>query len=317
MNINFQMDRLLNSKHLVTKIWNAARYILKQLPQNFVLREDVTLNPVDFWINQKFNTLVGQVKNWMEQYRFDLVCRGIYEFFWEQFCDWYLEFCKVLLNNKVLEECKYSALVTLVKIMEKFLRLVHPVLPFISEELWQKFKKYTDNFNEESILLSTYPRNILKENTKNYLAVEWIKKVIINIRNVKSEFVLPKTTTVYLKSYEHQYSENLLLLDNYFALTGMKNFNHDFDLTSGYALVVNEGVELAVEIPKERILLEKKRLENDLLRLNEERVNLTEKLENVTYVNKAPVEVVNRDRERLDVCNCLIDKVVQQLKSVV
>ncbi len=317
MNINFQMDRLLNSKHLVTKIWNAARYILKQLPQDFTLKEVITLNPIDFWINQKFNTLVSQVKNWMEQYRFDLVCRGIYEFFWEQFCDWYLEFCKVLLSSEILEEYKYATLATLVRIMEKFLRLIHPILPFISEELWQKFKKYINNFDEESILLSAYPRNILKENAENYLTIEWIKKVIINIRNVKSEFVLPKTTAVYLKSCEHQYSKNLLLLDNYFALTGMKSFNRDSNLTSGYALVVDEGIELAIEIPKERVLSEKKRLENDLFRLNKEKVNLTEKLENVTYVNKAPIEVVSRDRERLNVCNCLINKVLQQLKSIV
>ncbi len=316
MNVNFQMERLVNSKHLVTKIWNAARYVLMQIPADFPLRQVKICNAIDFWINQKFNHLVAQIRVGFKQYRFDLICHQLYEFFWEQFCNWYLEFSKLTLKDEVLNEEKLSTLLTLVRIIERFLRLIHPILPFISEELWQLFKNYTKDASLESILLSKYPDQDLEEDEQSYLTLEWVKQVMVNVRNVKSEFLLPKNTTVHLKTYEHADRERLMFLKRYFRLTGFEKLKDNFKLDSGYALIVGDGVELAVVIPNEKLLAEKQRLTEELAHYNDEKLKLTAKLNNVTYINKAPELIVRRDQERLEVCGKLISKVLQQLNNI-
>ncbi len=188
--INFDMGRMEGFRNFCNKIWNASRYVLmnteEQIPTKPELLSDYS--QADLWIQSCFQTTLQKVEQGMETYRFDLVSQAIYDFFWNEYCDWYLELSKpVLWDDKASPAQQNATRYTLLNILEQSLRLAHPFLPFITEEIWQKVAPML-NIEGESIMLQPYPaqdNSVIDASVD--AEIEWLKGVIIAIRNIRGE----------------------------------------------------------------------------------------------------------------------------------
>ena len=155
--VNFDMKRVEGYRNFCNKLWNAARFIDIQLEEYEEIGNQSATDSADLWIENKLKDVSKKVKEAFEDYRFDLATQTIYEFIWSEFCDWYIEICKIRLsspNYKVTE--KKKILNSLVSTLEKSLRIAHPIMPFITEEIWQQFKPFHKN-KKPSIMVAEYP----------------------------------------------------------------------------------------------------------------------------------------------------------------
>ena len=187
--INWDMKRLEGYRNFCNKLWNASRFVLTNekldLPHNGVVEYSVA----DEWIQSEFDRAVKAFRVALSQFRFDLCANIIYEFTWNQFCDWYLEFTKPVFASG--DQSKISgASHTLIDVLEKLLRLAHPIIPFITEEIWQKVKGFA-GVKGESIMLQPFPNeeDAINEYAEN--SINWLKDVIVAVRNIRAECNIP------------------------------------------------------------------------------------------------------------------------------
>ena len=189
--ISFDLGRIEGYRNFCNKIWNAARYVLmnteqKELDSDAVAQGHLTV--ADRWILSRLQQAVTEVHDGMANYRFDLVSQAIHSFFWDEYCDWYLELSKPVLwdeelNPEQARATRYVLLVTL----EQSLRLLHQFMPFISEEIWQRVAPLL-NIDDATVMLQPYPREDAEaRDTQSEAEVEWLKGVIVAIRNIRGE----------------------------------------------------------------------------------------------------------------------------------
>ncbi|STY59024.1 Valine--tRNA ligase [Mannheimia haemolytica] len=183
--INWDMKRLEGYRNFCNKLWNASRYVLTN--DKLDLSEgDVEFSLADRWIESQFNRTVETFRTALSQYRFDLVANAIYEFTWDQFCDWYLELTKPIFF-KGTDVQRRGASRTLVNVLEKLLRLIHPVMPFITEEIWQKVKGFV-GIEADTIMLQKFPQfDPLAIDETAESQINFIKEVIVAVRNIRAE----------------------------------------------------------------------------------------------------------------------------------
>src|SRR5690606_837499 len=179
-------------RNFCNKLWNASRYVLmntegqdcgQQSPAN-----ELELSLADKWIIERFNQTVAQFRNALDQYRFDQAASIAYEFTWNQFCDWYLELTKPVLNQGSAAQ-QMATRHTLVTILEQLLRLLHPLLPFITEAIWERVAPLA-GVQGETIMLQAYPQVQAERFATASEDVEWLKQVIEGIRNIRGEMSL-------------------------------------------------------------------------------------------------------------------------------
>ena len=208
--VRFDLQRIEGNRNFCNKIWNAARYVLMQTEG-----KDVGLNdddPKEFsladrWIRSELQKVETEVANHFDTYRFDLAAKALYEFTWGEYCDWYLELSKpVLFNNEGSDASKRGTSWTLVRVFDTLLKLLHPIMPFITEEIWQTIKPLVGNSND-TIMLEPFPVAnpdvIDDEATAN---LEWVKTFVIGIRKIRSEMDIPpsKPLPILLKNWTEQ-----------------------------------------------------------------------------------------------------------------
>ena len=187
--INWDMKRLEGYRNFCNKLWNASRFVLTNekldLPHNGVVEYSVA----DEWIQSEFDRAVRAFRVALSQFRFDLCANIIYEFTWNQFCDWYLEFTKPVFASGDQSKIR-GASHTLINVLEKLLRLAHPIIPFITEEIWQKVKGFA-GVKGESIMLQPFPNeeDAINEYAEN--SINWLKDVIVAVRNIRAECNIP------------------------------------------------------------------------------------------------------------------------------
>ena len=188
--IKFDLGRTEGFRNFCNKIWNAARYVLmnseeKQLANSL---DSKNLSISDRWIISRFERAIKQVDLAMESYRFDLASQQLYEFIWNEYCDWYVELSKpTLWDEEKNPENAQATRFVLIFILEKTLRLLHPFMPFITEEVWQKIAPLI-SINGQSIMMESYPtydRENIDEEAEEH--IEWLKGVILSIRNIRGE----------------------------------------------------------------------------------------------------------------------------------
>lgn len=179
------MKRLEGYRNFCNKLWNASRFVLTN--EKLDLSEGkVEYSLADRWIQSAFNRTTQAVRTAFGQYRFDLAANVIYEFTWDQFCDWYLELTKPVFAQGS-EAQKRGASRTLVNVLEKLLRLAHPIIPFITEEIWQKVKGFA-GVSGDTIMLQPYPQcepSQIDEQAEQQ--INWLKEIIIAVRNIRAE----------------------------------------------------------------------------------------------------------------------------------
>ncbi len=306
--VRFDMNRVEGYRNFCNKLWNAARFVLLSTDEECVDFGDGAFqySPADQWILSHLQRTIAQCHHYFEIYRFDLLANTLYEFVWHEYCDWYLELSKsVLYDEQALESMKRGTRRTLIHVLDAILKLLHPIMPFITEEIWQRITKLTSE-NTDTIMLSQYPlveEHLINEPIEE--EIEWLKKIIQSIRTIRSEMAISpaKSIPLYMrhvsmdmKTRVQKYLPTLMLLSKLTQVECLEE--HDPTPVSATAVVgeIELLIPMAGLIDKEAEL---NRLEKELAKLDKDIGFFEEKLGNPTFTGKAPAEIINAVREKL------------------
>ncbi|OOF59771.1 valine--tRNA ligase [Rodentibacter myodis] len=318
--INWDMKRLEGYRNFCNKLWNASRFVLTN--EKLDLSEgDVEFSVADRWIESEFNRTVETFRNALNQYRFDLCANAIYEFTWNQFCDWYLELTKPVFANGSTAQIR-AASQTLVRVLEQLLRLAHPLIPFITEEIWQKVKGFV-GIEADSIMLQPFPRvNEAAFDPEAEREINWLKEVIVAVRNVRAECNIAPSKGLDLLFRNISCDEQKILEKQTALLCAMAKLDGAKVLSEGEnaplavaKLVGNTEilVPMAGFINKETELA---RLTKEIEKYQNEVKRIEGKLSNEAFVAKAPKAVIAKEREKMAEYQSGLEKIREQYKAI-
>ncbi|NIP72603.1 MAG: valine--tRNA ligase [Gammaproteobacteria bacterium] len=322
--INFDMGRIEGYRNFCNKLWNAARYVLMNTEGQDCARhgEEVELTVADRWILSRLQRAVGQVREGTEQYRFDRAAQAIYSFVWDEYCDWYLELSKPVLSGEAGEAAKRGTRRTLVQVLETLLRLAHPVIPFITEEIWQRAAPLVGR-GAQTIMLAPYPapdRALVDEGVEDEMG--WIMTLIQGVRRIKGEMdIAPgRRIPVLLQGWtaqEREWGERniacimaLARLDEVHWLGADAPASESATAVAGKTTVL---IPLAGLIDKEAEL---GRLTKEIDKLKGDMDRCEGKLANPNFVKRAPATVVKKERQRLAQMDDALAQLSAQLERI-
>ncbi len=304
--IKFDMGRVEGYRNFCNKIWNAARYVLDKGEDCGQNGEAYELSLADRWIISQLQRTEAEVTRQLEQFRFDLASQALYEFIWNQYCDWYLELSKPVLwdENAPVERARGTRR-TLVRVLEVALRLAHPFMPFITEEIWQRIAPLA-GVSGKTIMLQPWP--VANESRIDTVAegdIEWLQQLMNGLRNIRAEMNIGpgKPLPLFLKNAgaedQRRLQENEPLLKK---LAKVESFTvlgeADEAPLSATALVG----DLQVLVPMAGLIdkdAELARLNKEIQRLQGEVQRVGGKLSNAAFVDKAPPAVIDKERAKL------------------
>ena len=318
--IKFDLQRAEGYRNFCNKLWNATRFALMNLEGHDFLpsssgigaeSEGYDYSDADHWITARLQQAVNEVHTAFAAYRFDQAARAVYEFVWDEYCDWYLELAKVQLNNGTTEQQRATRR-TLASVLETALRLAHPIIPFITEELWQKVAPLA-GVSGQSIMLACYPEKKQNErHTESVARIQLLKELVNACRTLRGEMNLSPAQRVPLVIEGHAATINAL--GPYIAALSKLNQVRAVatlpDADAPVALVGDMRLMLIVEINKEE---ERARLGKEIARITGEIAKAKGKLTNSSFVNRAPASVVQQEQVRLAEFTVLLQKLEVQL----
>ncbi|MDP8234071.1 MAG: valine--tRNA ligase [Candidatus Saelkia tenebricola] len=307
-------DKFIFGRNFTNKIWNAARFLISNLDD---LDGDFTIENFslfDGWILNNLNNLIAKMNRALEEYSFNEAANLLYEFFWHQFCDWYIELKKKDLYSED-RDVKNRASVMLIFVLDNLLRLLHPFMPFISEDIWQKLKVYLTKSYEvmglqfqdtNSLMLASWPKEVRQfKDEKSKDEMEDIIAIIQCIRNIRSELNVPpskKTALVLVGERERlladfkKHSDYLMPLAQ---VSSLEVFSQDINRPANSAFGAAGGLKIYILLEGVIDLeQEKKRLEKKEKGLGRELKQVQKKLENKDFLNKANPEVVLKTKQK-------------------
>ncbi|EIC23300.1 valine--tRNA ligase [Thiorhodovibrio frisius] len=315
--IKFDLGRIEGYRNFCNKLWNAARFILMNTEgqdcgtpaQPGKPNEPVELTAADRWIRTRLNATTVQVRGALENYRLDLAAQALYEFTWSHFCDWYLELCKPVLNNpEASDATKRGSRQTLVRTLEALLRLMHPIMPFITEEIWQKVHELAGQPGE-TIMLAPYPAadSKLADSEADIGAsaeIEWVQAFILGVRRIKGEMNIPpgKPLPVLIanaSATDRARLESARAYLDFLSRVESITLLDDEQLAPEAAMALVG--EMKILIPMAGLIdkdAELARLDKDIARLEADLKRIGGKLENPNFRDKAPAPVVEKERQR-------------------
>ena len=315
--INWDMKRLEGYRNFCNKIWNASRYVLMNATGEQGAEdcgqdgsENYKLSLADRWIISRLQQAETDVTNAIDSYRFDLAAQALYDFVWNEYCDWYLELSKpVLWDENGDPELKKGTRRTLVRVLEATLRLAHPMLPFISEEIWQNIAPLAGielNPQGDTIMLQPYPVADSSQVDQDALAdIEWLKAVIVGVRNIRGEMNISpaKALPIYMTkggaNDQRRMQENRQFLSKLASLESITWLDNPED--SPLCATALAG-DLEILVPMAGLIdvdAELARLDREIDKNAIEAKKLSGKLSNAKFVDNAPAEVVAKERQKL------------------
>ena len=325
--INWDMNRLEGYRNFCNKLYQASNYVLMNTQDQecgFDVdfdRTSLNFSASDTWILSTLNQTVKQVNQSLEQYRFDLAAQAMYDFTWNEFCAWYLELSKPILKEGTASQ-QLATRHTLLTVLETILRLMHPVMPYITEHLWLKELKPLMLLQAESIMLADYPEFIEAMDESSLNDIEFLKELITSVRNIRAEYNVAPSTPVHLfildpkkskETWVNQFTSSLKSLvsaqdvdvidDVSQAPLSIKQVVGDIELMIPMAGFVNIQAEI------ERVQKQKDKIEKDIARIQG-------KLSNDNFVSKAPESVVLKEKEKCDAMESLLLKIDEQIKTL-
>jgi valyl-tRNA synthetase len=321
-NINFDLGRVEGYRNFCNKIWNAARFTLMQVAdQQLQKPQPQLLSLADRWILHRLQQTISEAHRHIKGYRFDLLAQCLYEFIWNEYCDWYLELIKVTLyNDATAPEQKAATYHTLAYVLEQSLRLIHPLMPFISEEIWQSLKAPL-GLNGESIMQQSYPianEQLVDSATEQLL--EQLRATISAIRNVRGEMnVAPgKSIEVLFESHAADSKTQLETLTPYIQqLAKVSQLNEVSGATPAAATAVAGPVTLHIPLAGlVDVEAELARLEKTVNKLTAAKTQCEKKLSNPSYTDKAPAAVVQKERDKLEQLNHELSQLQSQREQL-
>ena len=323
--INFDLGRIEGYRNFCNKLWNAARYVLMNTEDRDCGQNggDVQLSAADRWIISLLQKTEQEVTRGIENYRFDLAAQAIYTFIWDEYCDWYLELSKPVLTNPDSPEAALrGARRTLVQVMETVLRLIHPLTPYISEEIWQRMAPLA-GVEGDTIMRQPYPAADPDMIDHEAISeVEWVKSFIVGVRKIRSGMNIDprKMLPVLLQGGTTKSRD---LLDNnlhYIISVGRVEsatwLNDDDEAPESSTALVNDMkllIPLAGLIDK---AAEVARLAKELERKNGELERCEKKLSNSSFVDKAPAAVVEKEQAKASELRNVIDSLLEQQQKI-
>ncbi|WWO97894.1 MAG: valine--tRNA ligase [Candidatus Dasytiphilus stammeri] len=310
-NIHWDMKRLEGYRKFCNKLWNASRFVLINTQQkDYNYNQDCkVLSLADRWIRSKLNTSIKNYIEALNHYRFDIASNIIYEFIWHQFCDWYLEFTKPVINLGS-EDAKRGTRYTMIEVLEAILRLSHPIIPFITEHIWQRIK-LLKGINDPTIMLQPIPQydiSLADELAENH--IDWIKQLIITIRNIRSEMKITMPIHNILLKPLPNCKLNILLLVNHnndiiSKLTGVKNITVCSSIVESNpettVIKLIDGAEIMIPLSiaiNQQIKC--KQISNKISKLNIEITRLQKMISNQLFISGAPEAVILKTRHKLN-----------------
>lgn len=317
--MRFYYERVEASRNFANKIWNASRFIMMNMPEEGLEVQDPSLEPVDKWILSKLNTLIRDVTDNMESFELGIAVQKVYDFIWDEFCDWYIEMVKPRLYNSNDKDSQEAALWTLQTVLIHSLKLLHPYMPFITEEIFCTLQS-----KEESIMISKWPE--YRENwhfAQEEKDIEIIKEAVRGIRNIRTEMnVAPsRKAQVYVVSEKEDivnaFTEGKLFFGTlaYASEVTVQSNKEGIGEDAVSVVIANatlyipfaELVDIGQEI--ERLQKEEKRLTGELARVNG-------MLNNERFMSKAPEAKIAEEREKLLKYTQMMEQVKMRLSQL-
>ena len=324
--IRFDMGRIEGYRNFCNKVWNAARYVLMNTQEHECgqdTSQEIELSLADRWIISRLQQTEQEVAHSLEQYRFDHASQAIYEFIWNEYCDWYLELSKPALSEQSTSPAlKRGTRHTLVRILETTLRLLHPFMPFITEEIWQRVAPLAGK-KGATIMLEPYPEASTELiDTQAEKDIEWLKGVIVGVRNIRGEMNISpgKSIPLILKNGSDE-DQHRLQQNQQFLMT-LAKLNNISWLNSGEkapmsATALVGGMEILV--PMAGLIdkaAESARLNKEIDKLQKEVDRVKNKLGNANFIDKAPAEIVAKEKEKQATAQQALSKLAEQLSRI-
>jgi valyl-tRNA synthetase len=301
------MKRLEGYRNFCNKLWNASRFVLMNTEEQDCGFNggEMVLSLADRWILAEFNQTIKAYRDALDSYRFDIAAGILYEFTWNQFCDWYLELTKPVMNGGSEAELRGTRN-TLVTVLEGLLRLAHPIIPFITETIWQRVK-VLKGIDADTIMLQPFPSFDAAQVDEQAVAdTEWLKQAIVAVRNIRAEMnIAPgKPLELLLRSAspeaQRRVNDNLSFLKTLARLESITLLSADDKGPVSVTKIV-DGAELLIPmaglIDKEAELA---RLAKEVAKVEQEIGRIESKLGNEGFVARAPEAVIAKEREKLD-----------------
>ena len=316
--IKFDLGRMEGFRNFCNKLWNAARYVLMNT-DSFDPAAPSQRSEADEWILSRLQTTMTETAGSIEQYRFDHAAQTLYDFVWNEYCDWYLELSKpVLWDDTSSNELRQGTLRTLLEVLETILRLMHPLMPFITEEIWQNVAPRL-GISGDTIMLAQWPEadhDLINGDAE--AEMEWLKSIIVAVRTIRSESNIPPgdelglilgNTVTEDSARVTRHTQALAKLAKVASITIAKPGEEQPPTLSALAGTIEVMVPMAGVIDVDKELA---RLAKELDRLTEEQGRLKGKLSNDNFVARAPADVVDKERAKLADIETSISSVTAQ-----
>lgn len=322
--IKFDTKRLDGYRNFCNKIWNAARYVLQNTEGQDCGQNDgaVALSLADRWIISRLQKLELEVHKHFTQYRFDLMSHALYEFIWNEYCDWYIELSKpVFWNENSSEEQLRGTRRTLIRVLEVLMRLAHPIMPFITEEIWLSIHDLAGKTGS-SIMEQPFP--LADDSRVDEAAesdLEWVKGVILGVRNIRGEMNIAPKKELTLMLQQGDAEDKRRLDDNAEFLKKLAKLDDVIWLGEAEApLSATQLVgSMKVLVPMAGLIdvaAERQRLQKEIDKSSQEYKRITGKLSNQQFVRKAPAEVVQQEEAKAEVARVTVEQLQQQMAEL-
>jgi len=321
--IKFDIGRMEGYRNFCNKIWNAARYVLSHTEGHDLLKARGTPSLADRWIRSRLQSTLLAVDDAVAAYRFDLAAQSLYDFVWNEFCDWYLELSKpVLWDEAGHPQALLGTRQTLAEVLEQALRMLHPFMPFVTEEIWQSVSPLT-GATGDSIMLAPWPTPEPEHTDRDAEdEIEWMKGIIVAIRTIRSEANIPPATTLEVTvANTSELDRDRLQRNGTFLQRLSKSAsiipidNHDAETASLMALFG----ELEVRVPMAGLVdvtAELTRLDKEIAKAEAEKARLNGKLTNAKFIERAPADIVAAERQKLTQVDAALKVLQQQRRQI-
>jgi len=321
--IRFDLARTEGYRNFCNKLWNAARFVLMNTEEqdNGLSDAPCQYSQVDRWVTSRLHQVTAVTSNAIDNYRFDLAAQAIYEFTWNEYCDWYLELAKISLqsNDAALQRGTRKTLLT---VLESILRLAHPIMPFITEEIWQRVAPLA-GIEADTIMLQPYPVADEAHIDSNAIAeTNWVMNFILGVRRIRGEMnIAPsKPLPIFLQNGsladQQSLNNNLVYLQKLGRLHSITWLTPNESTPESAIALVGEMkilIPMAGLIDKEAELA---RLEKEIQKINNDLPRVEGKLNNPAFVDKAPPEVIDKEKAKLADLRSMLNNLEEQQRKI-
>jgi len=316
--IKFDLKRVEGYRNFCNKLWNASRFVLMKLESQSI-NFDATLSTPDEWILSRLQRTKIAVEKHLSDYRLDLMSQTLYEFVWHDYCDWYLELSKPLLDH---QETRPGCEATLIKVLSEILTLLHPIIPFITEEIFEQCRSLNDD-KSERLITKPYPEiDETLISKKSESEISWLQEFILGIRQIRGEMNISpgKPLPCFIQnlntSDEFYIENNLSMISTLAKLENVQQLSENDSAPESATALVGEMkilIPLAGIVDKDQEIL---RLNKEIDKLIKHQQQLSGKLNNKKFISKAPKAVVEKEQSKISSVEKALDDLELQLKKI-